>query len=657
MKPPPFLIGAALILWGWHTNLLPFALLMVPVIEGARYTKSRWMLSLSDFSRISDICTLILLGIAVYVLFTHPRAIIMLTVKWLPVITFPLLAAQEYSTSEKIDIRAFLMLTRKMTLNPDYPVVAINFSYPYFVLCLIAAASANNRTYNFYVCLILLAIWALLKYRSKRYHLVLWFFLVLMAGAAGYIGHIGLNQLQGTLMNWTSDFFLSDSNPNYSSTAIGKIGEVKHSNRIVYRVEVKGKIPKKILMREASYNQYFFSSSKWFAGNSPMIKLDPEKEGNTWKLGSKGNNNATLTVTSFLQQGKGILKLPLGASKIDGPSGLKIKKNDLGAIMVEEGPGLIRYDVQYNPSFGADRPPNHQDLYVPFMERSGISTFMDQMKLSGKPPEQVLLTLKTLFQEKFTYTLDLKVNQAKRPAITHFLLSSRSGHCEYFATATALILRASGIPTRYAKGFLAHEFSKIENKIVVRSRHAHAWVLVHIKGKWYNLDTTPSAWISIEEENISGLSLISDVFSYVLFKFSEWRWNEETKAWEKFSLVLLIPLVIILLRRIYSKKKIQRVLRSPGQKTRAEICFEKKSVFFQIEKQLNALGFKRHSWETLQHWIVRIENTAPAIVSHTRLLPTLSLHYRSRFGHHGLNSQEKKELDKNVNAVLDTLKN
>ncbi|MBA4368374.1 MAG: hypothetical protein C0403_12150, partial [Desulfobacterium sp.] len=233
MKTPPFLMGAALVLWGWQTDLLFFALLMVPVVEGARYIQTRWVLSLSDFYRISDIATLFLLGIAVYVLFTHPRAIIMLTIQWLPLITLPLLAAQEYSTEGKIDVRAFLMLTRKNTMDADQHAESINFSFPYFVLCMIAAASSNQRTALFYICLLLLTAWALLPYRSRRYPFFVWCVLIFMAGVLGYMVHIGLNHMQGLLINWASDLFLEDSNPEKSTTAIGEIGEVKQSSRIV----------------------------------------------------------------------------------------------------------------------------------------------------------------------------------------------------------------------------------------------------------------------------------------------------------------------------------------------------------------------------------------------------------------------------------------
>lgn len=66
----------------------------------------------------------------------------------------------------------------------------------------------------------------------------------------------------------------------------------------------------------------------------------------------------------------------------------------------------------------------------------------------------------------------------KTTPLSTFLLKNRSGHCEYFATATTLLLREVGIPARYAIGFSVSEFSPLENQFIVRGRDSHAWTLV-----------------------------------------------------------------------------------------------------------------------------------------------------------------------------------
>ncbi len=75
-----------------------------------------------------------------------------------------------------------------------------------------------------------------------------------------------------------------------------------------------------------------------------------------------------------------------------------------------------------------------------------------------------------------------------------FMLGSGAGHCEYFATTLALLLRVQGVPCRVVGGYLAHEWDDTAREILVRGKHAHAWVeLLAEDGCWHALDATPAA--------------------------------------------------------------------------------------------------------------------------------------------------------------------
>jgi len=77
--------------------------------------------------------------------------------------------------------------------------------------------------------------------------------------------------------------------------------------------------------------------------------------------------------------------------------------------------------------------------------------------------------------------------------LDEFLLGTGAGHCEYFATTLALLLRLQGIPCRLAGGYLAHERDDAAHEVVVRQRDAHAWVemLSPLRG-WTPIDATPA---------------------------------------------------------------------------------------------------------------------------------------------------------------------
>ncbi len=75
-----------------------------------------------------------------------------------------------------------------------------------------------------------------------------------------------------------------------------------------------------------------------------------------------------------------------------------------------------------------------------------------------------------------------------------FLFADRSGNCEYFATAAAVLLRTLGIPSRLVTGFLSDEWNEYGRFFDVRQGNAHAWVEAYVTGKgWVTVDATPAA--------------------------------------------------------------------------------------------------------------------------------------------------------------------
>lgn len=68
----------------------------------------------------------------------------------------------------------------------------------------------------------------------------------------------------------------------------------------------------------------------------------------------------------------------------------------------------------------------------------------------------------------------------------------RRGHCQYFTTATVLLLRRAGHQARCVAGFASNEYD--ERGVVFRGLHAHAWVeIVDRTGRWQRVDPTPAA--------------------------------------------------------------------------------------------------------------------------------------------------------------------
>ncbi len=92
----------------------------------------------------------------------------------------------------------------------------------------------------------------------------------------------------------------------------------------------------------------------------------------------------------------------------------------------------------------------------------------------------------------FRYTRRLSRVPPNRDPVLHFLLVSKKGHCEYFASGLVLLLRAMGLPARLAVGFLGGRWNPYGGFLSVRRGDAHAWTEVWIEDRgWMLLDATP----------------------------------------------------------------------------------------------------------------------------------------------------------------------
>ena len=103
------------------------------------------------------------------------------------------------------------------------------------------------------------------------------------------------------------------------------------------------------------------------------------------------------------------------------------------------------------------------------------------------------VAVQSYLRNTYDYTLEMK-SGGEQP-LADFLFNVRKGHCEYFATAMAVMLRTQGIATRIVNGFHEGEYNSTAGLYVVRQRHAHAWVEVYFpkENAWVPFDPTPSS--------------------------------------------------------------------------------------------------------------------------------------------------------------------
>jgi hypothetical protein len=408
MKTPALLLGAALVFWGWQTDLWLLAFPMALIFEASRLIRLRWDLSAKDFRRITDGCTILLIFLVVYLLLSHRSAyFIVALIQYLPVVFFPLLAAQAYSTSDRLDIRTLFLLLRRKQKNENPRRTLLNLSFPYFAVCIVSASAANIRDSSFYVGLLVLVALVLWRVRSKRFSPVLWIGLLVVAGGGGVVGHIGLHHLQLILeakgLEWTSDFRQHDPDPFRTHTAIGDIGSLKPSDQIIFRVTPQDHKTSPMLLRETTYNRYL--SPIWVAVTPDFAPVRPDAEDTTWRFYPEPAGGRTITVAANLYKGKGVLKLPDGAFRVDNLPVASMQKNQYGTVKVEGGPGFVAYRVQFDKHVAGQSPPAEYDLSVPEKEKAAVDLIRDRLQLIGKPPREILERVENFFQKNFSYSL------------------------------------------------------------------------------------------------------------------------------------------------------------------------------------------------------------------------------------------------------------
>jgi hypothetical protein len=97
--------------------------------------------------------------------------------------------------------------------------------------------------------------------------------------------------------------------------------------------------------------------------------------------------------------------------------------------------------------------------------------------------------------------------------IANFLFERKQGHCEYFASSMAVLLRTLGIPSRVVNGFRSDEFNDLTGNYVVRAKDAHSWVEAYFPGYgWQMFDPTP-AGVTASPQGWNRLALYIDALS------------------------------------------------------------------------------------------------------------------------------------------------
>jgi hypothetical protein len=584
------LLGTALLFWGAMTGHGLAGLGLALLVEGCHWTRLRW-----DFDELASIRAwrISVLVTAVTIIWFwfegNPYMAVPRALGWLPALLLPLQFVQAYGLRETMWLRTFTFFSQhQRELNLRYGTalseVQFNFGYVYLIAVMLGSTPLGGMPESalFLPGLVVLTGWALLASGRCR-----WSQVVLLMGvvwAIGLGGQYGLDQAYRWYNFGMFRDFQPHLAPDYCRTAIGRLGEIKQSPGIVWRVRPLAGSVAPTHLRTISYNRY--SAGGWI--NFPPKEKDgvqvqgadedftpiPSVEGGEGKdfrpLRAKGGKELLRpALPRFALRGsasnRSPLPLPGNAAGLLNFDVESIEYNSLGTVHIFPKATVADGTVVWNdPGNPESRPWPEIDLGIDEKERATLRQIVAELRLAEVPTLTAKLQVLHRFFQDFEYT---RYNSIQAPrgragkgatAISIFLTKARRGHCEYFATAACLLLREAGIPSRYAIGYSVSEFNAKRGEWVIRGIHGHAWTRVWdaSAGLWLDFDPTPASWLAAETQTGSSLQWFFDWVSRLNEDFALWR-SRPLNRWLVSGTMILLGTagLLFIVRRLWKSRR------------------------------------------------------------------------------------------------------
>jgi protein-glutamine gamma-glutamyltransferase len=349
-------------------------------------------------------------------------------------------------------------------------------------------------------------------------------------------GYLGRASMQPSLMSGFSD-----------NVELGQIGEIKKNPSVVMRVKTGGPVGYARL-RWRGIALTTFDGKRWSTPNHRQpITLTPnvmgqinvaDPEQNLTEPGIELNYEALVEpmATDAIFVAPNAVSI-LGGFNGENPSAVM---NLRRAYLFRDFTGSLANPYRNYAAvryFGVSRLPTIQPaklraastdyseairetyLQLPQLDKR-ILPFAQSVTGRAMNPYDKAVAIENHLRTRFTYTLDLTGNVDKDP-LAAFLFKTRAGHCEYFASAMTIMLRAIGIPAREVNGFLPGEYNDLGGDYIVRASDAHSWVEAYFPGTgWVTFDPTPAS-----NEQTGFMSRLGLYIDWLELNWNEWVIN------------------------------------------------------------------------------------------------------------------------------------
>jgi len=289
------------------------------------------------------------------------------------------------------------------------------------------------------------------------------------------------------------------------NVTLGQLGTLKRDDEVVMRVRVEeNQTARDLRWRGIALDE--FTGKAW--KKSPQARqFDPITESRGFfQFGTTEALHRLTTQTFFVEplESPVLFAAPrvvaiqgdLPFVRVDGEGSVQSRRHDFERIMYkalsdtsEPRMDLLRNDLRPIPvSF-------YRYLQLPEDLDPRISTLATTIVLRANASNRydIAKAIESHLQHDYGYSLEMKAGGPD--PLADFLFNIKAGHCEYFSTAMAVMLRTRGIAARVVNGFLPGEYNEAAGAYTVRQSDAHSWVEVYFPEtrSWVTFDPTPSA--------------------------------------------------------------------------------------------------------------------------------------------------------------------
>ena len=289
---------------------------------------------------------------------------------------------------------------------------------------------------------------------------------------------------------------------------LGRIGQIQQSSAVVMHIEIQNDLQGAYDLKWRGVALNRFDGKMWSNAFNPIV-MRPERDGR-YRLTASPEKTAPATVPSRTIRYR-VLMEPLGTNVFflaERPKTLSGNYRELstdagGAVYnLDTDHPVNRYEAESEPvepdeeelRLAPNTIPDGMDEYLrlpPLDIR--ISKLAQEVTAAAPSNYQKAVALERYLSTHFGYTLDLPRHVPEDP-LADFLFERKNGHCEYFASSMAVMLRSLRIPARMVTGFRTGEFNDLTGQYVVRASNAHSWVEAYFPGAgWISFDPTPPA--------------------------------------------------------------------------------------------------------------------------------------------------------------------